>query len=481
MRDRDARCGRMHGYIRAVEVLTLLRVLRRRWLAIVLCFAVGLAAGVGVTRSTTPIYRSTARLFVNIPGARGVNEALAGVELSSQLLASYARVATSRSAAQRIIDELELDLSVGDIQSRLSAVPEHPTLLLTVSATGNSPEEARAITSAAADAFVEIVDELEADRVGAIEPIVIDRAQLPATPVEPVPRENLLLGAGLGLMIGAGLALLLDALDRSVHGPADLVRLTGKPLLGIVPRRKDFEAHPVVTADDTGTSAAEAYRVLRTGVRFADLGRPLKTILVTSPMPGDGKTATAANLAVAIAQGGDRVLLVDADLRRSRIPRVMDVPSEPGLTSVVLGDVTEQAAIRGIAERLFVLPPGPLPPNPSEILGSSSMAELINRLSTVADVVVFDGPPVVPVTDAQVLAALVDGVIFVAHDGRTTRDAIEEAIRRLDLVGAHIVGAVLNGASRSGEYSEDYRYAAYAATDKRGRFSLRKTLPGDAT
>lgn len=455
-----------------MDVVGIFEILRRRWLLLLLASAIGLGSGVAVTRSTEPTFRSSSRLFVNIPGGGEVVEALQGVELSSQLLASYAEIATSRSAAERIRKSVSGRLEARQIQRRITAVPEHPSLLLTISAVDDTPEGARALAKAAADAFIEIVEELEDGRTRAIEPRIIDAAELPTSPIEPRPRRNQAIGLAVGLLCGFGLALLLDALDRSLRGPTELVRLTDKPLLAIVPKRKDFADHPLVTAGDAGTNMAEAYRLLRTAVRFVDVGGPIRTVLVTSPSPGDGKTATATNLAIAIAQGGDKVLLVDADLRRSRVPEVMGIPREPGLTSVLIGDATISDAMVGLTERLFVMPSGPLPPNPSELLGSTRMAQLLSELGREVDVVVLDAPPVVPVTDAQVLAALVDGVIFVSRDGRTGRGAIQEALRRLDLVDAPVVGCVLNGASSSDNYSDDYGYAAYAAST-RPRPSLR--------
>ncbi|HUR48288.1 MAG TPA: polysaccharide biosynthesis tyrosine autokinase [Acidimicrobiales bacterium] len=461
-----------------MDVLGLLNLLRRRWLVVVLCAGLGLGAAIALTRSTPPVYQSTTRLFINIPGGTEVFEALQGVELSSNLLASYAEIATSRSVADRIEKDVDLPLHASQIQEHLTAVPEFPSLLLTISATYGTPSGARTLADTAADAFVETVQDLEAGRSRKIQPRVIDAAHTPAGPIEPRPRRNAIIGLALGLLAGMGSALLLETLDRSLRGPEELVRLTGRPLLAIVPRRKDFTAHPVVTAEDAGTNIAEAYRLLRTGVRFVDLDRPLKTVLVTSPSPGDGKTATATNLAVAIAQGGERVLLVDADLRRSHVPEVMGVQREPGLTSVLLGDSKSSEAVVGLTERLFVLPSGPLPPNPSELLGSTRMFDLLTELGKEVDVIVIDAPPVVPVTDAQVLAALVHGVIFVARDGRTSRTATEEAVRRLDLVRAPVVGCVLNAASASDHYVDDYGYAAYAPKPKSAGL-LSSLRPGD--
>lgn len=449
-----------------MDVADLPAVLRRRYVAIILCLCAGFGGAWTLTENTEPVYRSSTRLLVNIPAVDRVQEALVGVQLSQTLLASYAAVATSRTAAAEISEALDGQLPPSAVQSQLQAVSVPDTLLLEISAVDKDPAVAQRLADAAGAEFLETVRDLERGRTAPIEPSIVDPASRPSAPISPRPAANLTLGTLLGLIVGVGLAFLLERLDQSVRGPADLVGLSGRPLLGIVPHRKDFAAHPLVTREEAGTGMAESYRVLRTSVRFVDLDRPLKTLLVTSPMPGDGKTATATNLAVAMAQSGDRVLLVDADLRRSRVPDVMGVPREPGLTSVVLGDAREAEAICGVSDRLFVLPPGPLPPNPSELLGSKQMADLVNRLGASADVIVFDGPPIVPVTDGQVLSNVVDGVILVARDGRTARDSITEAMRRLELVGANVVGCVLNGAASSGDYAEEYQYSSLYAGDR---------------
>lgn len=436
-------------------------VLKRRWMAILLCILAGLTAALWVVRSTPDTYRANTQLIINIPAAREVQEALQGFQLSSQILASYAQVATSRSAAARVVAELDLADSPTAIQRRLSAEPIPETLLMTISAEASEPDQARRIADATASVFVDIVADLEGGAAGAIEPRIIDTAQTPNRPVSPRPRRDLTVGALLGLFVGVGLAALLESLDRSVRAPGEAARLAGAPILAMVPKRKDAADRPVLAPQDAGTPAAEAYRVLRTAVRFVDPDRAVRSLVITSPAAGDGKTSTAANLAVALAQAGERVILVDADLRRTRLASHFGVESEPGLTSLLIGEASLDATLLQINSRLSFLPTGPLPPNPSELLGSEAMAGLLRELRSRCDILLLDSPPLLPVTDAQVLSTQVDGVVLVARFGRTQRDLLAQARERLDVVGARTFGGVLNAVPSSADYSEEYSYTAY--------------------
>lgn len=446
-----------------VEAAAYIALLRRRWAPIVLCLIAGIAGALSIIRGTPQTYRATTQLIINIPAAREVQEALQGFQLSSQLLASYARVATSRSAAAAVVEELDLAQSPGSVQRRLSAEPVPETLLMTISAEARRPEQAAQLADAAAGVFVEMVADLERGKAGAIEPRIIDRAQTPSTPISPRPTRDLAIGAALGLLAGGGLALLLESLDRSVRTPAEAAQLARAPILAMVPKRKDAGDHPVLAPQDAGTPAAEAYRVLRTAVRFVDPDRAVRSLVVTSPSAGDGKTSTAANLAVALAQAGERVVLVDADLRRTKLASHFAVESDPGLTSLLIGEGTLDTTLVEIAGRLSFLPTGPLPPNPSELLGSEAMARLLRELRSRCDVLLLDSPPLLPVTDAQVLSTQVDGVLLVARFGRTQRDLLTQARDRLDVVGARTFGCVLNGVPASADYSDEYSYSAYRA------------------
>lgn len=445
-----------------MDAAAFLALLRRRFLPLLLCLIAGLGGAVVQTHRTPDQYRSTARLFVNLPVARNTNEALQGVELTSQLLQSYAEIATSRSSAEKVRRGLGLNVSAGSLRDHIDATPQPDTLLIEISATYGDPVTAQQIADRAVTVFIETLDQFEAGRPGAIQARRVDDANRPSAPFSPKPRQNLIVGLVLGLLSGFGLALLLDALDRSLKTPAQGAHLFGAPLLALLPRRRDVASKPLITVDDPLSQASEAYRSLRTAVRFLDPDNPLRTLLVTSPSANEGKTSTAANLAIALAQAGERVILVDADLRRARIAETFGLESAVGLTSVIRRQIDVSEALQGWQDLVAVLASGPLPPNPSEILGSQSMTALIDELSSIADIVIFDAPPVLPVTDAVVLSTQVDGVLVVARHGKTQRSLAAEAHRRLEGVGAHIVGFVLNAvpASASRGYYEDYRYVS---------------------
>jgi capsular exopolysaccharide synthesis family protein len=450
-----------------VDAAAAIGVARRRWLPIVVCIIAGISGAISLTRGTDEVYRSQARLFVNIPAARGVQEALQGVQLSSSLLQSYARIATSRLVGERIVDKLDLDESPGAVASRLGATVEGQTLLISLTAEDADPATARLLASTATDVFIDVVDELEAGKEGAVEARVIDAASAPGGPVRPRPTVNLAVGILLGLAAGVALALLLEALDRSVKQPAQLTRITGLPVLGVIRRRRHADD---IALDEPGESSAEAYRALRTSIRFAGIDRPTRTLLVTSPSARDGKSTTAANLAVALARSGERVIAVDADLRRPRLAALLEVDGTVGLMSVLTGDATLDAALHTNLDGVVVLPAGPLPSNPAEVVGSQAMADLLAELEGRADIVVVDAPPVLPVTDAVALSTQVDAVVLVVRAGRTRRERAEDAARRLQVVGATVLGCVLNGAARgdAASYGEDYRYAAPKGRRARG-------------
>jgi capsular exopolysaccharide synthesis family protein len=445
-----------------VDAAAFLALLRRRWLPLLLCLLAGIGGGVFATRTTPERYRSSVKMFVNLPAARTTDEALRGVQLTSQLLKSYAQVATSRSSAEKVKRSLALPEPAGQVRENLAAAPEPETLLITLSAVDGDPKRAQDIAHAAAVVFIDTVDDLEAGKAGAIKAQIIDDANRPVTPFAPNPRNNLAIGLVLGLLSGFGLALLLDALDRTVKTPAQGAHLFGAPMLALLPRRRDAGSKQLVTVEDPLSQASEAYRSLRTAVRFLDPDNPLRTLLVTSPSAGEGKTSTAANLAIALAQAGERVVLVDADLRRARVAEMFGLEGAVGLTNVIRRQLPLTDALQGWQDTVAVLASGPLPPNPSEILGSQSMTSVIEELAELADIVIFDAPPVLPVTDAVVLSTQVDGVMIVGRYGRTQRSLAAEAHRRLEGVGAHIVGFVLNGvpASASRGYYEDYRYVS---------------------
>jgi succinoglycan biosynthesis transport protein ExoP len=306
---------------------------------------------------------------------------------------------------------------------------------------------------------------------------LVDKATVPTTPASPRPVRDLVIAAAAGLILGMGAAILLDQLDDSVKSPDDLGRVAhGTPNLAVIPYVAGWKAKDqtvVVSISDPKSPAAEAYRSLRTSVQFAALDRPLRTLHVTSPSQGEGKTTTLANLGVALAQVGQRVIIVCCDLRRPRLHEFFGMDNSLGFTSVLLGHVPAALALQDVPEvnGLQVLPSGPLPPNPSELLASSRAAEVLLALQGLADIILIDSPPVLPVTDAAVLSGLVDATVVVATAGLTTRRQLRQAFEILGQVDAPILATVLNRVTTGDSYGYGrYRYYRYERrSDRRWR------------
>ncbi len=299
---------------------------------------------------------------------------------------------------------------------------------------------------------------------GAVNSIsVVEPAGLPLTPVGPQKLATILLAATIGLVLSAGAAYLMEYLDDTLKNPDDLQKVTGLATLGAVPIINGAREGELTMLGGGNSAASEAYRILRTNLHFASVGHPLRTLMISSPSPSEGKSMTSSNLAVAFAQAGKRVILVDADLHRPRIHRIFGVRNNVGLTSALLEEQPDLAAMldESPVPGLQVLTSGPLPPNAAELLGSDRMRTLAAKLLTAADIVIFDSPPVTALSDAVILASQLDGVLLVVGAGDTRREAARRAVVALGRVHARLVGAVLNRMPTSGAGYYYYYYQNY--------------------
>lgn len=319
---------------------------------------------------------------------------------------------------------------------------------------------------------------------------VVDPARV-AVPLQPRGRLNVLLGALLGLILGVGAAFFLEYLDRTVRTSADVETLLGIPVLGIVPRLRRVEdddeeeaesgrSVPLVVAQDPVDPAAEAYRNLRMNLMFMSTeDDPIRTILFSSPGPDEGKSTTAINFAVMLAQQGERVLMMDADLRRPQLHRSLDVLREPGLTNLLVGDADLREVVRpNVLPNLDFIPSGPFPPNPSELLNSRKMGQILDELTARYGQVILDSPPVLAVTDASVVGTRVDGVVLILRSGRTEQRAAERAVEQLRRIGVRVFGAVLNEVATSTTEESYYLqyYYSYGPRDVSGWERLRQGI-----
>ena len=312
-------------------------------------------------------------------------------------------------------------------------------------------------------------------------------ASPPDSPVQPQPARNAAVAIVVGLMLGIGAAALLEHLDDSVKSKADMARAgRGLPVLGVIPAVAGWSRHPadaLVSVSDTASPVAEAYRSLRTSVLLLGIEEPLRIIQVTSPNAGEGKTTTLVNLAAVLSTGGARVVAVDGDLRRGRLHEMMGVSNEAGLTSVLSGDAPLSEVLQPVpgAGQLSLLASGPRPPNPSELLSSRRTAELLFELRGQFDVVLVDSPPVLPVTDATIVAAWVDATLVVGAAGTTSARDLVAALEVLQQVDAPVAGLVLNRAPREATYAYSYEAErGRSATSRRTRAEIRGAAFGDA-
>lgn len=457
-----------------MELRDYLRILRRRWMLVLTSTLIVVAAAAAYTFTVTPMYQSTAKLFISssADGGETVSGAFQGAQFSQQRVTSYADFVKDADLAAVVIDDLDLAMAPSTLRDQVTATASPETVIIALRAQDESPSQAQAIAQGYASALADQIRAVETP-VGETEPLVrpsvTSDATLPTAPVAPQPVRNLGLALVLGLLLGVGLAVARELLDTTVKSVDDIRETTDAPLLGAINFDSQIRTEPLVTSLSSHAPRAEAFRVLRTNLQFVDVDATTKVFVVTSALPGEGKTTTSVNLAITLAQAGQKTLLIECDLRRPKAALALDVDTSVGVTTVLLGKVSFDDALQEHpGTGLAVLASGAVPPNPAELLQSRAMAELLNHAKDRFDTIIIDAPPLLPVTDAALLASQADGAIVVAAHGRTTREQLAQAGERLEQVGAQQVGIVLNmtpARQRSG-YGYGYGYG-YAPTPEK--------------
>ncbi len=453
----------LHGYVQAV---------RKYWWLVLLMTGLCVGASIVLTYTATPQYESSVTFFVST-SANADGTALQADQYAQRRVNSYVGLLTSEKLAQSVIDNAHLDMTVSQVTGSIAAAADLNTVLLTATVTNSSPERSLAIATAISTQFGQMVAQL--DNHGSPENAnvvlnVVSGPTLNPVPVSPRKTLNIGLGVLLGLALGLAAAILREVLDNTVRSPQVLRTMSEAPVLGVIAADRGSKKSPLIVDNHARSVRAEAFRQLRTNLQFIDAARPVGVLVVTSSIANEGKSTTEINLAVSFSDSGRRVLLIEADLRRPRVAEYLDLEGAVGLTNVLVG----QAAIDDVLQPwgrggLTVLPSGTIPPNPSELMGSPLMAELIIQLRKSFDMIIIDTPPVLPVTDAAVASRLVDGVVLVVRYGKTTRNQVSTALRSLTAVDARVLGTVLTMSPVKG--AEAYSAYGYYEDDDRVELS----------
>ncbi len=500
-------------------------ILLRKWLWLVVAAALvaGSVAYV-VSKKSTPIYQASTTLMVNQASNPAITTAYADILTSERLAQTYASLLTSRPVLEEAARRVGI-ADLADLGS-ISVTPVRDTQLLRIVVEGADQQLIARVANTLPEVFIErnramqlgqvdkakleeeianteqdlaettqklksVTDDTERTRletslaqfrstysnlVASYQQVKLAEAQatnnivvaepavVPEIPVRPRTRTNALLAALVGILLAVGVAFLIEYLDDTIKTPDDISRVSGLSTLGAISRLKEVgSTRPLLSLLGSKAPESEAYRTLRTNIQFSSVDKPVRTLLVTSSGPGEGKSTTASNLAMVLAQTGQRVVLVDTDLRRPVMHKIFGVPNNVGMTTALLSG--DRVALEGHlqptgADNLQLLTSGPIPPNPSELLGSHRMAHLVEVLSEQADVVIFDSPPVLAVTDAAVLGRQMDGVLLVVEAGETREQALAHSVSELQKTGANILGVALNRLdSRRGGYYYYYYYS----------------------
>ncbi len=479
----------------AFDLRDVFRVIRKYWWAFPVAMFLGGLTGYGLSLTQPQVYQASSMAVVTAGSSdQSLGVALTADSLAKSKAASYATIAKSRSVAEeakKILSKKNVSSfdskSADDLVGMVAVQTPENTAQLTIDATSSDPTSARELADAWLAALQAKVTELETPSPSAakkptdqtyvgtsfIRLTSLESAQLPSSPTSP----NRRLWAGVGVLAGLVLAgiytLVRHQLDRRIRSIDTLTQNFAVPVIGTIPLEGRLKEKRALIAGSAKQGIedfrfSESIRELRTNLTYTSVDHPPRVILLTSSIPGEGKSTISSNLAATIAQTGQPVVLIDCDLRRPVVTKTFNMVEGVGVTNILTGEASydEVLQVWSEEENLGVIGAGRLPPNPSELLGSDAMARLIDSVADKAFVII-DAPPILPVTDAAVLSTRVDGIVVAVRAGTTTVDELDSALAKLQRVDANILGLVINrvpikgaDANRYGYYGKDYYYSS---------------------
>lgn len=455
-----------------MELRDYLRILHKYWILITSMCLLGVIAGAGLSLVMTPSYQASTQLYVSVRGeGQGIVDLAQGSNVARQSVSTYAAIATTESVLGPVVQELSLDISSGELANRVQASAPSNQSLVKLIVTGTNPRQTADIANAVGKSLKNVVEEdLEASTVEGDPSLVslntVQPASAPESPISPRVPLNIAVGLLIGFAAGLVISILKFTLDTRIHSLHDVELVTDAPLLGGITYDSDASKRPLIVHADPRSPRAESFRTLRTNLQFLAVSnsdqKRAHTFVISSAGAGEGKSTTSSNLALALAETGSRVLLIDADLRMPAIAKYMGIEGGVGLTDILIGKVEVADVLqRWGRDELYVLPSGKIPPNPSELLGSRAMDELLEVTGEYFDYVVIDSPPILLVTDAAVVGKRTNGVLLVAASGSTRKQSLAGAVTSLQAAGGHLRGIVMTMLPTKGP--DSYAYGAYGA------------------
>lgn len=443
------------------EDFPLIEQLRSQWKLLVWISVVACVLGIGVSLQLPKEYEAEAQIMVSVNSSEDVAALSLGNNFSQERLQTYIAVATSRPVMEKVIAELELNETPTGLAERVSAEAVPETVLLRVVARDSDPRLAAQIADSLAAALMTEIDEIEradGQATALVRTVLVEDATIPSEPSAPsVPRNAVL--ALLGGLGGSVLFVLLRGiLDTRIRSTEHLAEDFGIPLFASIPRDSKHASDPMVLANYDNEDFSEAYRLLRTRLRYANTDGRLDAIMITSVGECEGKSSVSSLLAAALAESGLNVLLIDGDLRRPTIAKKFGLEEAAGLSAVLTRQATlDEAVQRSVGVRVDVLAAGILPPNPAELLESQSMRDLISEAKRKYDMLIIDTPPITASVDATSLSVIADAVLLVVRtDGKVTKHAIRRSLIGMNLVGSRVLGMVATFTKADGSNLSSY-------------------------
>ena len=452
-----------------MEFREYLGVLRKYWISIVAFTLLGVVSAGVYVYFTPPVYTAKSTLFLYVSMGNSVADYSQGITYATAQARTYAQIATTPIVLAPVVDDMDLNISPEALATKVTTSIPTNTQLIQISVKDGNAVHSAELANKITQSLVTVINQLSPpspNNISVVTGTIVEQAVVPASPTSPKAVQSGALGLVAGLAVGIGVAVLRKALDVKLHTTKDVTAMTEHSVIATIPESSSLAANPVVMMAAPRSLISERYRQLRMNLLFfnTENDRPWNFV-VTSSIEGEGKTSTAINVAFALAEGGERVLLIDADLRRPNVAASLHLENAAGLTTVLSNRANFSDVVQSIGDGFpDVLTAGNVPPNPAELIGSRKMRQLLEQVSRQYQAVVIDSAPVLPVVDTLSLLPHVSGVMVVAAAEKVTAPELKSALESIEATKTPVMGIVLNKVRHrddgSGYYNYDYTYSS---------------------